>query len=161
MRRTLIIIKPDAIMRGMAGELISRFERKGLKIVGLKMEKLDEMKLNTHYAHHKDKPFFKELVKFMSAIPSILMVLEGKDGVNVVRKLVGTTLGREADVGSVRGDYSMSNQANLIHASENDEIAEKEIEFFFDDKELWDYELMNFQWIYSSGEQTKYVKGKK
>jgi nucleoside-diphosphate kinase len=151
----MIIIKPDAIMRGNVGDLISRFERKGLKIIGIKMEKLDEIKLNTHYEHLKDKPFFSELVKFMSAIPCILMVLEGKDAVTVVRRLVGTTSGREADVGSIRGDYSMSNQSNLIHASENDEVAEKEIKFFFNENELWDYELMNFQWIYSSNERGK------
>ncbi|MBN2127823.1 MAG: nucleoside-diphosphate kinase [Candidatus Diapherotrites archaeon] len=155
MRRTLVIIKPDAVMRGNAGQLISRFERKGLKIVGMKMEQLNEVKLNTHYQHLKDKPFFPELVKFMSAIPCILMVLEGKEAVSVVRRLVGTTLGREADVGSVRGDYSMSNQANLIHASENDEAAEKEIKLFFKQEELWNYELITFEWIYSSSERGK------
>lgn len=155
MKRTLIIIKPDAVMRGSIGDLISRFERKGLKIVGIKMEKLDEVKLNTHYKHLKDKPFFPELVKFMSAIPCVLMVLEGKDVVAVVRRLVGTTSGREADVGSIRGDYSMSNQSNLIHASENDEIAENEINFFFKEEELWDYQLITFDWIYSNNERGK------
>ncbi len=156
MRRTLIIIKPDAINRSLAGEILNKFEDKGLKIIGLKMERLNVYQLKDHYAHLENKPFFKELVEFMSSIPSILMVVEGKDAVNVVRRLVGATNGRDALPGTIRGDYSMSTQTNLVHASETKEMAEKEIKRFFKEDELYEYDKMNFNWVYCSAEKEKY-----
>jgi len=153
MERTMLIMKPDAVNRSLVGELLSRFEKKGLKIAGMKMEHLSPEKLELHYANHKEKPFFKGLVKFMSSIPSVLIVIEGKEAVDVVRKMIGVTSGREASPGTVRGDYSMSTQANLIHASENIEEAEKEIGRFFESRELMKYEKMNMNWLYSEDEK--------
>ena len=153
MERTLVIIKPDCMNRSLAGEIIKRFESKGLKIAGIKMEHLKPEKLEVHYAHHKDKKFYRELVEYMSAIPSILIVLEGNDAVRVVRNMVGATLGRDAQPGTIRGDYSMSNQCNLVHASENVEIAEKEIKVFFGNTEIFSYDKMDLDWIYSSTEK--------
>ncbi len=147
--RTLIIVKPDALNRDLAGEIISRFEKKGLKIVAMKMEHLSIYKLKEHYAHLAEKAFFEELIKYMSSIPSILMVLEGKEACNVARKLVGGTYGREAEPGTLRGDFSVSNQMNLVHASETPEIAEKEIKSFFAENEIFEYNKTNFDWIYA------------
>jgi nucleoside-diphosphate kinase len=160
MRRTLVIIKPDAVNRAFVGRIITRFEEKGLKVVGLKMERLQVYKLKEHYAHLTNKPFFEELLNFMSSIPSILMVIEGKDAVNVVRRIVGITNGREAEPGTIRGDFSMSTQTNLVHASENDEVAKYEVKRFFKDEEIYDYDKMNFNWIYCNSEKGKFVEVK-
>ncbi|MDD5148274.1 MAG: nucleoside-diphosphate kinase [Candidatus ainarchaeum sp.] len=153
MERSLIIIKPDAVNRDMAGRIIARFEEKGLKIIGMKMELLHPVKLKEHYSHLKDKPFYAELEKFMSSIPSILMVVEGKQAVEVVRKMVGPTQGRDANPGTIRGDFSVSNQSNIVHASDSADSAEKEIERFFRKEELHEYKKMNFEWIYSKDEK--------
>ncbi|MFA5930946.1 MAG: nucleoside-diphosphate kinase [archaeon] len=158
MRRTLIIIKPDGINRALIGRIINRFEEKGLKIVGLKMDKLQVYKLKEHYAHLTNKPFFEELLGYMSGIPCILMAIEGKDAVSVVRRLVGETCGREALPGTIRGDFSMSTQTNLVHASENDEVAKYEIARFFKDEELFEYDKMNFNWIYCNSEKGMYTE---
>jgi len=156
MQKTLAIIKPDAVNRCLAGEIINRFENKGLKIVAMKMIQLQPYVLKEHYAHHKDKEFFQELIKYMSSIPSIAMVLYGKEAVQVVRKMVGSTQGRDAEPGTIRGDYSVSNQNNLVHAAESEEKAEEEIKRFFSKEEINDYQKMNFDWIYSKDE--KYLK---
>ncbi|MBN1941296.1 MAG: nucleoside-diphosphate kinase [Candidatus Diapherotrites archaeon] len=153
MEKTLLIIKPDAVNRCLAGRIINRIEEKGLKIVGMKMEHLEPKKLQEHYAHHKDKKFFADLVKYMSSIPSVLIIAEGKDAVNVVRQMTGPTNGREALPGTIRGDFSMSFQSNLVHASESKEIAEKEIKRFFKDSEIHGYEKINFNWIYCEEEK--------
>ncbi|MCD6434336.1 MAG: nucleoside-diphosphate kinase [Candidatus Diapherotrites archaeon] len=157
--RTLVIIKPDAVNRALIGEIIKRFEVKGLKVVGMKMKKLNIEELYKHYEHHKDKPFFNELVSFMASIPSVLLVLEGKEAVAVVRRMVGPTLGREAMPGTIRGDFSMSIQCNVVHASENVEIAKKEINRFFKKEELYDYNRIDFEWVYAERER-KIASGK-
>ena len=159
MRQTLVIIKPDAVNRCIAGKVIQRFEEKGLQIKAMKMEMLQPYVLKEHYAHHKDKKFFEGLIKYMTSIPSILIILEGKDAVSVVRKMVGSTQGREAEPGTIRGDYSVSNQSNIVHASENEEEAKKEIARFFKKEEIYDYQKMNFDWIYSRDET--YIEKKK
>jgi len=156
MRQTLVIIKPDAVNRCLVGEVIKRFENKGLKIKAMKMQMLKPYVLKEHYAHHKDKEFYEELIKYMTSIPSIVMVLEGKDAIKVVRKMIGSTQGREAEPGTIRGDYSVSNQSNIVHASENIEAAESEIKRFFSKEEIYTYQKMNFDWIYSRDE--KYIK---
>jgi len=153
MEQTLVIFKPDAVNRGLAGRMLTRFEDKGLKVVAMKMETLEPYKLKEHYAHHKEKDFYEELIKFMSSIPSILVVLEGKEVCAVVRKMIGSTIGREAEPGTIRGDFSVSNQANLIHAAENVEIAEDEIKRFFSKKELHPYQKMDFDWVYAKREK--------
>ncbi len=156
MEQTLVIIKPDAVNRCLVGEVIKRFEQKGLQIKAIKMLMLQPYALKQHYAHHKDKAFFKELIKYMASIPSVLLVLEGKEAIDVVRKMVGSTQGREAQPGTIRGDYSVSNQSNIVHASENKEKAKAEIEMFFKEHEIHDYQKMHFDWIYSRDE--KYIK---
>src|SRR3989344_177283 len=129
--QSLIIIKPDALQRGLVGEIFHRFERKGLKIIGLKMIELEDIMLEDHYAHHRDKPFFDSLKKFMKSAPVILVVISGINAIGAIRLIVGPTKGYEADAGSVRGDFSMSGQANIVHASDSTTTAEREITIFF------------------------------
>ncbi len=147
--RTLIIMKPDALQRNLVGEVIRRFELKGLKIVGMKMMRLSDVLLDEHYAHHKDKPYFPEIKKFMMASPVVVIALEGVDCVNAVRIIVGKTRGNEADAGSIRGDLSMGN-LNLVHASDSRENAEKEIYRFFNTDELFEYAKIDDGFIYGA-----------
>ncbi|MGM5484256.1 MAG: nucleoside-diphosphate kinase [Nanobdellota archaeon] len=151
--RTLIIIKPDALNRSLVGKVISRIEQKGLKIMGLKMARLDEKTLDEHYSHLSDKPFFKRLKEFMMHSPSILLAVEGLDAVRVVRQLAGETHGAKAMPGTVRGDFSMSTQSNVIHASESKEVAEDEIKRFFNEDELFVYERVDFELLYADDER--------
>jgi len=137
--RTAVLVKPDGLQRGLIGEIINRFERKGLKLIGLKMVSMTDAQLSEWYIEHKQKSFFGDLKDFMSSMPVIAMVWEGIDAVLVVRKLVGTTLGREAEAGSIRGDFGMSQQFNLIHASAKGDDAEREIDILFNVDELFDY----------------------
>ena len=153
MDRTLVILKPDAVNRGIMGEIIHRFERKGLKIVALKMEHLGDKKLEEHYFHHKNKPFFKTLKKFMQSAPSVLMVVEGRMAVDVVRKMAGVTHGIEADPGTIRGDYALSIQQNIVHASDSLEAAKGEIERFFSAEEIHSYKRIDFEMLYSEDER--------
>ena len=153
MERTLVIIKPDAVNRNIVGEIIDRFEQKGLLIVGLKMAHLKDEQLSEHYAHHKEKPFFKELVDFMKHSPSILMVLEGIRAVDVVRLMTGVTYGVEAAPGTIRGDYSMSLSHTIIHASDTAENAEVEIKRFFEDTEIFPYKRIDWAEVYNSEER--------
>ncbi|NCU44097.1 nucleoside-diphosphate kinase [Candidatus Falkowbacteria bacterium] len=150
--RTLVIVKPDALNRSLAGEIIHRFERKGLKIVGLKMMQLDNAILSEHYSHLTDKPFFPRIAKFMSDWPVIVIALEGMEAVNSVRLLAGETLGRKADAGTIRGDFSMSIQANVVHASDSVENARKELARFFKPEELFNWDRLDLQAIYAEGE---------
>jgi nucleoside-diphosphate kinase len=161
MRRTLVIVKPDGVNRCLVGEVISRFEKKGLKLIGLKLERLKVYSLKDHYVHLQEKPFYQELLDYMTSIPCVLMVLEGKDAVNVVRTLVGSTNGREADIGTIRGDYAMSVQTNIVHASENEKMAEEEIKRFFKEEEIHEYDKMNFGWLYCASEKGKYEQVEK
>ena len=149
----MVLIKPDALQRNLLGKIIERFEHKGLKIVGLKMMQLSDVLLEDHYAHHKDKPFFESLKKFMASSPVVAMVLEGLEAVKIVRMLCGATSGREADIGTIRGDFSMSTQANIVHASDSVETAEKEIWRFFNSDEIFDYQKIDFSLIYGEEER--------
>lgn len=151
--RTLIIIKPDAMQRNLLGEIISRFERKGLRITGLKMMAIDDLKIGEHYEHHKDKPFFDGLKKYMQSAPVAVMVLSGLNAVAATRLIVGPTRGYEADAGSIRGDFSMSGQCNIVHASDSAENAEKEIYRFFNEDELFEYKKIDFEFIYGEDER--------
>ncbi|MBU0576424.1 nucleoside-diphosphate kinase [Patescibacteria group bacterium] len=152
--QTAVLVKPDGLQRGLIGEIINRFERKGLKLVGIKMIDMDDEMLSEWYAEHKDKSFFGDLKSFMSSMPIVAMVWGGIDAVSVVRKLVGTTLGREAEGGSIRGDFGMSQQFNLIHASASDEDAKREIGIVFDKDELFAYEHAMEQLIYADYERS-------
>jgi nucleoside-diphosphate kinase len=151
--QTLIIIKPDAIHRGLLGEIVNRFERKGLKIVGMKMQALDEETLEEHYAHHADEPFFDDLKNFMQEAPVVLMALSGIDAIAATRRIVGDTAGHEAEAGSIRGDFSMSVQSNLVHASDSPETAEEELSMFFADEELYPYERNDFSYVYADADR--------
>ncbi|HZX19658.1 MAG TPA: nucleoside-diphosphate kinase [archaeon] len=153
MERTLVIIKPDALNRGIVGEVIHRFERKGIKIVAMKMEHLSAAKLEEHYAHLAKKPFFPSIKKFMMEAPSVLLVLEGRKVVDVVRKLAGVTEGTEAHPGTIRGDFSLSLQNTIIHASDSIEAAEKEIKRFFSKEELYKWDKIDSTMVYSESEQ--------
>jgi nucleoside-diphosphate kinase len=151
--RVCIIIKPDALQRNLLGEVIHRFERKGLKIIGMKMMELQDVLLENHYGHHKDKPFFESLKKFMKSAPVIVLALSGFNAVKATRLIVGPTAGYEADAGSIRGDFSISTQANIVHASDTIETGEKEINRFFKPEELFDYKKIDFDFIYGEEER--------
>ncbi len=133
MSRTLILVKPDAFERGLTGEVIARFERKGLRLVALKQMQIGGEIANVHYAEHAEKPFFGELVGFITGGPLVAMVLEGPDAVPAARQLIGATNPLEAAPGSIRGDYATEVTFNLVHGSDSDESAEREIEIWFPD----------------------------
>lgn len=151
--RTLVLIKPDALQRNLLGEIIGRFEKKGLKIIGMKMLHLNEVLLKEHYGKYADKPFFVHLKKFMSSSPVIALVLSGIKAVSAIRMVVGQTKGYEADPGTIRGDFGMSQQANLVHASDPSEDPEGEIKRFFKPGELFEYKKIEFDYLYSEDER--------
>ncbi len=153
MERTLVLIKPDAVQRDLVGEVIRQFERKGLKLVGIKMMALSNELLDEHYSHLRGRDFFAEIKTFMRSTPIIACCWEGVDCVNTVRLLCGITKAREAAPGTIRGELAMSVQANLVHASDSLETAGVEIERFFKSEELFDYEDALHPFIYSSREQ--------
>lgn len=151
--RTLVLIKPDAIQRGLIGEIISRFEKKGLKIAGVKMMSLDEAVLREHYAHIADKPFFSGVSKFMMSSPVIAVCIEGLECTEAVRRITGITKARSAEAGSIRGDFAMSQSCNVIHASDTVENAEKEVARFFKKDELFTYNKSEYEHVYNDEER--------
>lgn len=153
MERTLIIAKPDAVQRGLIGEIISRLERKGLKLIGIKMASLDEAVLRTHYAEHVEKDFYKGLEEFMKSSPVVLMAWEGYECVESVRDLVGATNPRQAAPGSIRGDFAMGQGRNLIHASDSPATGEAEVKNFFQAGELHDYDKSEYFHVYEDFER--------
>ena len=152
MEQTLVLIKPSGIIRCIAGDIISRFQHKGLIITGMKMMQLDEKILREHYAHLVDRPFFPDLLRSMTRTPIIAMVLKGLDAVQVVREMTGATNGRKAVPGTIRGDYSMSGQENIVHASDSVENAQIEIDRFFSQGEVFDYLNDSFRYLYAPDE---------
>jgi len=146
---SLIIFKPDTLQRGLLGEMIHRFERKGLKIVGLKMIQLEDAILEEHYSHIKEKPFLGGIKKYMKATPVVVLAITGINAITAIRTVVGPTKGHEAPAGTIRGDFSMSGQSNIVHASDSKESAEAELKRFFKEGELFDYERPNFPFIYA------------
>jgi len=129
--RTLILVKPDAFARGLTGEIISRFERKGLKLVALELRQLDEAIAKQHYAEHSDRPFFGELVEFITSGPLVALVLEGQDAVKAARQVIGSTNPLEAATGSIRGDFAIEVGQNMVHGSDSAESAAREAALFF------------------------------
>lgn len=150
--RTLVLLKPDAMERGLVGLIIDRFIKKGLKVVGLKMLHLSKDLSKEHYMHLTSKPFYPDLENFMTKQPIIALALEGKEAVEVVRLLVGPTNATKAPGGTLRGDFSNSTSRNIIHASDTKESAEKELKRFFKSDELFDYKLANESYLYASDE---------
>ena len=153
MEKTLVLIKPDGIQRGLVGEVVTRFEKKGLKLLGVKMMSLDEAILREHYAHIADKLFYGGVEKFMMDSPVIAMCWEGVEVVDAVRKICGITKGREAEAGSIRGDLAMSVSCNVVHASDSAETAEKEVERFFKPDELFEYDKTEYRHVYNEEER--------
>jgi nucleoside-diphosphate kinase len=144
--RTLVLVKPDAVQRLLTGRIVSRFEERGLKIVGLKLVQVDRGLAERHYAIHRDKPFFRGLVDFITSSPLVALVLEGPNAIAVVRSMVGATRPHEAAPGTIRGDYALETAQNLVHASDGPETAVSEIALWFDERELIGYERDIDRW---------------
>lgn len=153
MERTLIILKPDAVQRGLVGEIVSRFEKKGIQLAGAKFMKIPLATAETHYGPHKGKPFYDGLVKFMTSSPVLVLALEGKDVITISRNMMGATFGSKAAPGTIRGDFGVSNSFNLIHGSDSSEAAEKELKLFFKPEELLEWKPAAGVWVYD------YAKG--
>jgi len=151
--RTLIILKPDALHRGLVGEILSRFERKGIRPVGMKMIKMTDLLLDEHYAQHKGKHFLPRLKDFMKLLPVVLVVLEGLEVARVVGAMCGPTDGKNAPPGTIRGDFGMSISNNIIHSSEDLKAAKREIGIFFKADELFNYERADLQFYYAEDER--------
>lgn len=145
--RTFVMVKPDGVGRRLIGECIRRFERRGLKLIGLKIQILSQEKAEHHYAEHREKPFFTPLVEFITSGPTVQMVWEGKDAVAQVRKMNGATNCLQAEVGTIRGDFGLSLQRNIIHASDSLETAQREIALYFEEKELLAYTTPEAAWL--------------
>lgn len=145
--RTFVMIKPDGVGRRLCGEVIRRYERKGLKLIGLKMQIISRSLAQRHYAEHEGKAFYEGLLAFITSGPTIQMVWEGENAVAVVRKMNGATNSQEADLGTVRGDFGLTVQNNIVHASDSVETADREIAIYFAPHELWSYEMPDENWM--------------
>jgi nucleoside-diphosphate kinase len=154
MERTLIILKPDAVQRGLCGQIIDRIEKKGFQIVGMKMMRISRTLAETHYQPHKGKPFYEPLVNFMTSSPVIVLALSGKDAITIARKMMGATFGSKAEPGSIRGDFGVSNAFNLIHGSDSAEAAQRELGLFFKPDELLDWKPAIQPWVYDFAKGT-------
>ncbi|MCI6551091.1 MAG: nucleoside-diphosphate kinase [Prevotella sp.] len=150
--KTLVLLKPCTLQRGLVGEVIKRFEQKGFHLCGMKMMQLDDAVLSEHYAHLASKPFFQRVKDSMMAAPVIAMCWEGVDAVEAVRKLTGVTNGRKAEPGTIRGDFSMSFQENIVHASDSPETAKVEIDRFFKPEEIFTWKQAYFDFLYANDE---------
>lgn len=156
MERTLVLFKPDAVQRGLLGRILSRFEEKGLKLIGLKLRQFPLETIREHYAVHKARPFYASLVDYMTSGPVVALALEGVDAIAVVRRLVGATNSREAAPGTIRGDFGMSFSNNLIHASDGPEASAKELGLFFPDAaEIVEWTPSLLPWVYNVAEELK------
>lgn len=152
MERTLVLVKPDGIQRGLIGEVLKRLERKGLKLIGIKMMSLDEAVLREHYAHIADKPFYAGVEKFMKSTPVVAMCWEGVEAVETVRLVAGITKARSAAPGTIRGDLAMSVACNVIHASDSRDTAAKEVKRFFKPDEIFEYDKSEYMHVYLEDE---------
>ena len=147
--RTFLMVKPDGVQRGVVGDIVSRFEKRGLKLVGAKFLQISQDLAEQHYAEHEDKPFFEDLTGFITSGPVLAMVWEGQDAVAQGRRMMGATDPLEAEPGTIRGDYGLDLGRNVIHGSDTEEgSAEREIDLFFDEEELVDYERIDEHWLY-------------
>ncbi|MBX3316551.1 MAG: nucleoside-diphosphate kinase [Phycisphaeraceae bacterium] len=151
METTLIILKPDAVQRGLMGRIISRFEEKGLQIVGCKLMRISQELAATHYEAHKTKPFYPGLVRFMTSSPVLVMAVRGIGAITICRNMMGATFGSKAAPGTIRGDFGVSNSYNLIHGSDSPEAAERELGLFFRAGEVIEIDRAVEQWVYDFG----------
>ncbi len=145
--KTFFMIKPDGVARGIAGEVISRVEKKGLKITAIKMIHIDESLAKKHYQEHVEKDFFPSLLSFITSSPSIAMVVEGEDAIKVVRRLVGETDPKKSPPGTIRGDFGLGSTENIVHASDSEESAKREIAIFFNPSEIFEYTRCEGDWV--------------
>ncbi|MBP1638356.1 MAG: nucleoside-diphosphate kinase [Bacteroidetes bacterium] len=152
MEKTLVILKPSALQRNLAGEVIKRFEQKGLRLAGIKMMQLNDKILDEHYAHLIERPFFQRIKDSMMITPVIVTCWEGKDAVKVVRAMTGSTNSREAVPGTIRGDFSVSMQENIVHTSDSVETAVVELARFFSDDEIFTYNYLSTPYLYANDE---------
>ena len=148
MERTYLMVKPDGVQRGICGEIVSRFEKKGLKLVAMKLMVIPKEVAENHYGEHKDKPFFPSLISYITSGPVLAMVWEGESAVSVCRNMMGKTNPKESAPGTIRGDFGMQTGMNIIHGSDSVESAKREISIFFRPEELVSYERTADQWIY-------------
>lgn len=148
MERTFLMLKPDAVQRNLIGEVVSRIERKGLKLVGAKLMTVPRSLAETHYSEHQGKPFYEGLVSFITSAPVFAIVVEGEDAVDVSRHIIGETNPSEAAPGTIRGDFGLTIGRNIIHGSDSTESADKEINLWFNPEELSDYTANNEAWLY-------------
>lgn len=148
METTLIIFKPDAVQRGLTGKILTRFEEKGLQIVGMKLMKISPELAATHYEAHKERPFYKGLVGFMTSSPVVVLAVRGVGAITIARKMMGATFGSKAEPGTIRGDFGVSNSYNLIHGSDSPEAAERELGLFFNPGEVLEYNRAVQTWVY-------------
>ena len=146
-QKSFVMLKPDAVGRRLMGKVLTRFEEKGLQLVAVKMMQISEDLAKEHYGEHSEKPFFNGLVEYITSAPVLAMVIEGDDAISVIRKLVGATNPKEADLGTIRGDFGMDTGRNIIHASDAPESAEREIGLFFNEDEICDYSMVDMGWI--------------
>ncbi len=147
-QRTLIILKPDAVQRRLVGRILSRFEDKGLKIVAAKFIHISIELARKHYAVHKEKPFFDGVVRYLASSPSLVLVLEGDNVIEMTRKLMGKTFGIEAEPGTIRGDFGASQRFNLVHGSDSPDSAAYEINLYFEPDEIVDYRTSDNEWVF-------------
>ncbi|MBO5586928.1 MAG: nucleoside-diphosphate kinase [Prevotella sp.] len=152
MEKTLVILKPSCLQRGLVGEVTKRFEQKGLRLCGMKMCQLTDEQMSQHYAQHAGKPFFQQLKDAMMVTPVIVCCYEGVEAVEVVRQMAGVTNGRKAMPGTIRGDFSMSFQENIVHTSDSIETAKIELQRFFKEDEIFDYPQPQFSFLYAADE---------
>ena len=148
MERSFVMLKPDAVLRRLMGTVLTRFEERGLKLVAVKMMNISEELAKEHYGEHKEKPFFNDLVSYITSAPVLAMVIEGDDCISLIRKMVGATNPKEADLGTIRGDYALDTGRNIIHASDSPASAKREIALFFNDSEINEYSLPEESLIY-------------
>lgn len=145
--RTLVFVKPDGVQRRLVGRIVARFEDKGLKVRGMKMMQVSHDLAATHYAEHEGKPFYTGLVQFVTSGPIVAICLEGFSAISVARQMMGKTFGYQADPGTIRGDFGISNQYNLIHGSDSPKSAARELELYFTPEELFDYTCPDEVWM--------------
>lgn len=148
MEKSFVMMKPDAVKRRLIGKILNRFEEKGLQIIGVKMLQISESLAKEHYGEHSEKPFFNDLVEYITSAPVLAMVIKGDDSISTIRKMVGATNPKEADLGTIRGDYALDMGRNIIHASDAPESAKREVALFFNDNEVCEYSTLDESMIY-------------
>ncbi len=152
MQKALLLLKPDAVQRRLIGKIITRFEEKGLQLVGIKLVKMTEKLARENYRQHKGRDFYEPLIRYVTSGPIVAVVFKGKEVVEIARKMAGFTFGSKAEPGTIRGDYAVSNRFNLIHVSDSKEAAETEIGIFFGEDELVEYDAADYPWVYDTSQ---------